>query len=210
MNFTINGKQQSFIPIKTFRDTHQLASDFGVAIFEPKDFVGLAVIDKAGAVLQELRQALLEAISEKITVAELLTCVDTLREMFRAGLHGSNQLIGLKPEEVEFAVSGFGDVLTDWAYELIQKRSTPADIRIIYYQWLQNSLRLSQTIHTYQHDVDQWQIQIVNHVYGRMGLLVIIKADEFYVLDGGYTCPAQGYMQNLLTDIGQKIAENFA
>lgn len=209
MQFTINGQQQTFIPIKTFRDTYQLPSDFSVAFFEPKDFTGLAVMDKAGTILQELRQALLEAIPDKITMNELLSCVDTLREMFRAGLYGSNQLIGLKPEEVDFAVSGFGDMLTHWAYALIQSRETQADFNHVYHQWVQNSLRITQTIHNYEHHNEQWQIQIVNHVYGRMGLMVKMLTTEIYVLDGIYACPAQGYMQNLLTELGEKIAENF-
>lgn len=209
MQFIIEGKPREFIPIKIFREKHHLADDFSVALFEPKDFAGLALIDNAGSALNELREALLAAIPDDIAVSDVLLCVDTLREMFRAGLHGSNQLIGLKPEEVEFAVSGFGDVLMNWAYHLIQTRGAPADFSAIYHDWLQNSLRISQTKHAYQHD-KTWHIQIVNHAYGRMGLQVEMQAEQFYVLDGIYACPAQGYMQALLSDMGQKIAENFS
>ena len=208
MQFELDGQKRDFIPIKTFRADYDLADDFSVALFEPKDFTGLAVMDKSSSALQALRVALLEAIPETLSIADILHSIDSLRELFRAGLHGSNHLIGLKPEEVEFAVSGFGDVLMNWAYALIQT-SNMADFDTVYHQWLQNSLRVSSTHHTYPYQTNTWQVQILNHAYGRFGLLIKMGSGDVYILDAIYSCPAQGYMQTLLREMGQKIAENY-
>ncbi|GAB5492329.1 MAG: hypothetical protein Phog2KO_25440 [Phototrophicaceae bacterium] len=209
MQFELDGQKQDFIPIKTFRADYDLADDFSVRLFEPKDFTGLAVMDKASSALQDLRTALLDAIPDTLTIVDILHNIDSLRELFRAGLHGSNHLIGLKPEEVEFAVSGFGDVLMNWAYALIQARAN-ADFDRVYHDWLQNSLRVSSSEHTYTYQDATWRIHILNHAYGRFGLLVKMGSGDVYILDTIYSCPAQGYMQTLLREIGQKIAERFA
>jgi hypothetical protein len=202
MHLIIDNAERELIPIKEFRQRHALPDSFGVAFFEPKDFAGLAAIDKAGQEMNELRQGQMKMLPEKITKMDLLNISDEQREMFRAGLYSINDKIGLKPEEVEFAVAGFGDVLRNWAYALIR---ADAEFRAVYYQWLNDSVRVSQEEHEYLHESESWRVHILNHAYGRMGLRVEIEENTYYLADGIYACPAEGYMQGLLGEICEAI-----
>lgn len=209
MKLVIDGTLQEFIPVKAFVQAHQLDSNFSVALFEPKDFHGLAAIDKAGAEMNELRQALLNAVPDTLKISDLLSFSDRMQATFRAGLYAINEQIRLKPEEVEFAVAGFSDVLRNWTYALIRGQSARGDLSFsgIYYQWLNDTARLSQEIHRYEHDGKQWQVQVVNHAYGRAGLKVDTGEKIYYLADSVYACPAEGYMAVLLADLGKLIQE---
>lgn len=204
ITITDNSNTHQLLPIKQFREQHNLPDSFGVAQFEPKDFTGMGAIDKAGSALNELHDALIDAVPETLIVPELFSTVDALRKLFRSGLYGINDDIGLKLEEVEFAVSGFADVLMAWAYALIQQRGKKADFSSVYQQWLIDSVRVSQHIYSYDHNGTTWQIQMVNYAYGRLGLR--IEADTVtYVQDRVYACPAHGYMQTLLRDLSTSL-----
>lgn len=205
-----NGQTYNFIPTKEFRETYSLPTSFGIAQFEPKDFSGLGAIDKAGSAMNELQNALINAVPDPIKLPELLTLVDTLRELFRSGLHGINDIIKLKIEEVEFAVSGFSDVLTAWAYKLVQTRGAGADFKAVYNAWLHDSIRVSQNKYSYDHNGNTWQIQTVNYAYGRLGLRVQIDDSLYYVQDRVYACPAHGYMLTLMKDIALQMHNNLA
>jgi hypothetical protein len=198
MRLIIENAERQLIPIKDFRQAHALPESFSVAHFEPKDFAGLAAIDKAGQEMNSLRQGLLDMLPASLNKMALLSVSDGQREAFRAGLYSINEKIGLKPEEVEFAVSGFGDVLQNWAYALIRGN---ADFRAIYTQWLNDSVRVSQNVHEYAQQGQIWRVNILNHAYGRMGLKVQIGDAVYYLTDSIYSCPAEGYMLGLLGDI---------
>jgi hypothetical protein len=198
MQLIIENAERQLLPIKDFRQAHALTESFSVALFEPKDFAGLAAIDKAGQEMNSLRQGLLDMLPANLSKMDLLSVSDGQREAFRAGLYSINEKIGLKPEEVEFAVSGFGDVLQNWVYALIRGN---ADFRVIYTQWLNDSIRVSQNIHDYPHQGQVWHVKLLNHAYGRMGLKVQIGEDVYYLADSVYSCPAEGYMLGLLNDL---------
>ncbi|MCI0709329.1 MAG: hypothetical protein L0154_04120 [Chloroflexi bacterium] len=209
MHLTTDGESHEFINVKAYRQQHGLPETFSVALFEPKDFTGLAAIDKAGAEMNELRQAILDTVPEKLTIANVLATADTLQELFRNGLYGINERIGLKVVEVEYAVAGFGDVLRNWVYALIRAQSArvePPDFQQVYHDWLNSSARLSQRVHDYDHRQQQWQVQIVNNAYGRVGLRVQRGDMVDYVDDGVYACPAEGYMTVLLAEIAARFA----
>jgi hypothetical protein len=202
MRLIIDSAERELIPIKEFRQRYALPESFGVALFEPKDFAGLAAIDRAGQEMNELRQGLLNMLPERLTKMDLLNVSDEQREAFRAGLYSINTKINLKPEEVEFAVSGFGDVLHNWAYALIRGN---AEFKQVYYHWLNDSVRVSQDEHEYLHEGLVWRVHILNHAYGRMGLRVEIGESVRYLADGIYSCPAEGYMLGLLGEICEAI-----
>jgi hypothetical protein len=202
MRLHIDNLERDLIPIKDFRQAHALPESFSVALFEPKDFAGLAAIDKAGQEMNSLRQGLLDMLPASLTKMDLLSVSDGQREAFRAGLYSINEKIGLKPEEVEFAVSGFGDVLQNWAYALIRGK---AEFKTLYYHWLNESIRVSQNLHEYSHQGQLWRVNILNHAYGRMGLKLQIGEDVYYLADSIYSCPAEGYMLGLLGEICEAI-----
>jgi hypothetical protein len=210
MRLTVAGQLRDFIPIKTFREVHHLPQTFGVALFELKDFSGLAAVDKGGAEMNELRQGMLQTLPQSFSLVDALTVADTLQAVFRNGLYGINEVIGLQVVEVEYAVAGFGDVLQNWMYALIRShtaKSGPPQFQQIYGEWLNGSTRLSQQVHDYDHKGDIWHINIINNAYGRVGLRVKRGETFDYVQDGIYACPAEGYMASLLDDITRELSK---
>lgn len=207
MQLRIGEDLQMFVPIKAYRALHNLPADFGVAQFEAKDYAGLGRIDDAGPQLHDLRRGLLAAVPQQLALADLLTFFDGLQAQFRSGLYGINAAVGLRPEEIEFAVAGFGDVNRALVYALFRARSSGAtpDFRAVYAGWLNDSVRLSQTAHDYAHAGQTWRVQVVNHAYGRVGLVVRRPQATDYVQDGVYTCPAEGYMAALLAEIAALV-----
>jgi hypothetical protein len=213
MQVTVDGQHHDFIPIKVYREAHSLPPTFSIALFEPKDFTGLAAIDKSGAAMNKLRQAILNTLPEAFTLNDSLSLVDTLQAVFSDSLYAINDVIGLKVTEVEYAVAGFGDVLRGWLYAVIRahatKETAPQFIQM-YHNWLDNSMRLSHDIHPYQHEGKQWEINIVNNAYGRVGLRIQRGNAVDYVQDNVYACPAEHYMTLLLTEVATQIEQRLS
>jgi len=207
MKLRIDDHDQEFIPIKEFRETHHLPDAFCIAQFEPKDYAGLGRIDTAGSAMNEVREHVLQLIPEKIAFPELLRFIDHIQLQFQTDLFNINSAIALKDVEVEFAVAGFGDVLRAMMYTMIPaKASNEAmpSFDSMYYGWINDTVRVSQQVHTYPHEKD-WKIQIVNHVYGRAGLQITMGGEIVYVADESHLCPAEGFMYTLLKEVSYKI-----
>jgi hypothetical protein len=210
VKFVIDGIECAFIPVKLFRQQYNLPESFGVHQFEPKDFNGLAALDNAGAELNLLRQAMLEALPEHLAPVALLPFFDRLQQRFDELLNSINGKVGLKPEEIEFAVAGFGDVNQMLTYALIraQKANLPLpDFGTLYHDWLSNSVRISSSVHEYEHRGQRWHVQVVHHVYGRVGLKIDTGTDKHFVQDSWLACPAEGYMLTLLEEIAARVIE---
>jgi hypothetical protein len=210
MQLTIDGLPQNFVPIKHFRAEYGLPDDFGVRYFEPKDYTGLATLDHAGEALNHLRDELIATLPRHVRLPELMPLLDALRGNFESELRAMNAMVGLREPEIGFAVAGLGDMLQTWLYALIQSHATKQpspDFQTIYDDWLQQSVRLSSMQHDYTHHTARWHIQIVNHVYGRVGLQVTMGDVAVYVQDARDACPAAGFMLNLLRDITNAILQ---
>ena len=208
MKLRIQDVDHQFIPIRDFRETHDLPDTFSIAQFEPKSYEGLGSLDKAGVAMNELREHVLQLIPAKIAFPELLRFIDHIQLQFQTDLFNINDTISLKDVEVEFAVAGFGDVLRAIMYAMIPAKASQAympSFDSMYNGWINDSVRVSQQIHAYQHKEAIWTIQVVNHVYGRAGLQITIDDEVFYVEDGMYLCPAEGFMYSLLKDVSVKI-----
>jgi len=208
MKLIIDDTEQNLIPIKDFRATHNLPDNFGIAQFEPKDFEGLGSLDNAGGEMNTLRENILNLIPESIGVAELMRFIDHLQLQFQTDLFAINDAVELQDVEVEFAVAGFGDVLRSMMYKMIPAKANQQDMpsfEVIYAGWLNDSVRVSSQTHEYQHNDKTWQIQVINNVYGRVGLRVEMDDTVTYIIDGVYSCPAEGFMYTLLKDLTYKI-----
>ncbi|PJF32313.1 MAG: hypothetical protein CUN51_01405 [Candidatus Thermofonsia Clade 1 bacterium] len=211
MELVIEGVLRAFVLISTFRAEHGLLSTFGVALFEPKDFSGLGRIDQAArtGALQQLHERVLEQTPSNLPVLEWLEAIERLTYFFEAGLRAANAQIGLREAEIGFAVSGFADALSAYAYAALRATTEQHPLprfSDIYSQWCANSVRLSQTRHVYAHGESVWQVQIVYTVYGRVGLVVQTDQARHYVADGQYTCPAEGFMRRLMEAVAAKIS----
>ena len=190
------------MPIKTFRAAHQLPPEFGVALFEPKDYSGLGRIDQAGADLNGVRTAVLAAIPAMLSLQQWLSLIPELTHLFTDQIYAINPKVNLHDVEIEFAAAGFSDVCQAVVYAMLRTRSaTLPSFEAIYGDWLDQTARVSQTVHAY----GDWRVQIVTHAYGRAGLIVQMEAETAYVQDAALGCPAEGYMASLLAEVAARI-----
>lgn len=197
--FIIDGERHNCIDLKQFRVLFDLPDTFGVALFEPKNTSGLGRIDTAGAEMNMLRQAVLRFIPSTLPLKAWLDFLPQLTGHFQNELEAINHKIGLRDIEIEFAAAGFNDVCQALFYAAAGG-AQPLNFDTIYQDWLNSTLRLSHKIHTYPYQGERWQVQIVNHVYGRVGLKVTGIDQTHYVYDSTLACPAEGFMLALLRD----------
>ena len=207
MHIEFDGQRYDLIPLQQFRTAQGLPAEFGVAGFEPKDYAGLARMDAAGGPLNGLRAALAAQVPASLRLSDLMPLTDDLLAGFEQALGEINDAIGLHESELGFAVAGFGDVLNSYIYAMIRARQQqlPADFNSVYTAWLQGSTRLSAQQHPYTHQGQTWQVQILNNVYGRVGLCIHTEDGRVFVADHAYACPADGFMYQLLADLAQRI-----
>lgn len=202
MRLTIDGSPRPFTPIRAFREAHGLPPTFGVALFEPKDYTGLGRIDQAGAELNAVRAAVLAAIPARLTIQAWLGFAPELTRFFTDQLYAINSKVNLRDVEIEFAAAGFSDVCQAVIYAIMRAHgAAPPPFEAIYGAWLDQTTRVSQTVHAY----GDWQVQIVTHAYGRAGLIVRAGDETFYVQDSALSCPAEGYMASLLAEVAARI-----
>lgn len=209
MDIIINHQRYTLTPIRQFRAEYQLPDDFGVGLFEPKDFTGMASIDGAGDALKTLRQTVLERLSS--SKPDLLNSDFWEYDigLFYHTLKKVNDAIGLKDAEIDFAFSGYVDMLNTWFADYFRAKQTktpPTPFDTLYDEWVANSGRRSERIHLYQYNGADWHIRILNNIYGRVGLQVDMPDKTVYIHDPIYQCPAEGFMRHLLREVVQKLS----
>jgi hypothetical protein len=220
MLLRINNQQYTFIPLQTFRKRWQLLEDFTIDRFDPKNWAGLGSLKTSSQAMKELKQRLIEAVPPLIIPIRLIDEVDTLTDSFRHELETINPQIGLRPAEIDFAAAGFQDVLHAVGYHLLQlahtHRHNPAligqhfDFAGVHQIWLDESVRVSTTVHNYLSGDNQFQVQVIYYAYGRVGLEVIVPTGEsFYVTDSSLACPASQFMETLEEQVAQVLVQAF-
>jgi hypothetical protein len=205
MQVQVEGAARVFTPLKVFRAEQGLPDGFSVDHFQPKDWVGLGRIDAAGAELNRLRDGLLAALPGKLTALAWLQQVPGYVGQFEAGLRAINPQVGLREPEIGFAVAGFSDVLNAHSMALIGKQAGRRLFAGVYDQWLHSSVRVFADGFPYSHRGENWQVQVISHAYGRIGLRVTTAAGIHYVYDPALACPAEGYMYGLLEAICTRV-----
>lgn len=209
MRLTIDGCTRELMPIRAFRAAHGLPEKFGVALFEPKNYGGLGSIERAGAALNTVRAAVLAALPASREPAEWLAALPELTARFQAELQAINPVVGLKPEEIRFAAAGFDDICHAIVYAVIGARAAGKPhptFSAIYAGWLDATVRVSTARHPYDHNGQNWIVQIITCAYGRIGLVVHRPEATHYVYDAALACPAEGFMAALLAEIAQRLA----
>jgi hypothetical protein len=196
------------VPIKAYRALHNLPPTFGIAQFEPKDYTDLARIDHAaaGAALNDLRRSMIahtQAVADKRPlVSAWVSAVDDLTHLFAKELAAINAVVGLRPNELDFAIGGFYDVCKAWSFAMLRPAPRkPFDA--VYTTYLNESVRTSSMVYRYSHAGTVWQVQIISGIYGRCALLVRRSAKPPYdcVYDTALACPAEHFMGGLLADV---------
>jgi hypothetical protein len=209
MRLIINGVEREFTPIKAFREQYQLPQHFGIHLFEPKDYTGLGTIEHAGSEMVKMRDAIVRDAARPRSLAEWMRYALDLTDLFRRQLQLINDVVQLKDVEIDFAAAGLSDVLQAIIYAIIRARAaqqTPPTFASIYNTWLNSTVKISQMTHFYPYAANvSWEIHIVTHVYGRAGLIVRTADSTHYIYDPSLGCPAEGYMESLLSEIAAYI-----
>lgn len=199
----IDGKNRILIEIHDFHRQFALTPDFGVSMFEPKDYTGLARLDEGGAALNHLRETLFAAVPDRIAPLDLLDLSRHLSALFQVKLDEINHVIGLKPVEVDFAAAGFEDVCQAFGYAAIRAKDSPVNFDEVYQEWLNGTIRISSTEHSF--GAENWKVQVMNYAYGRFGLVIHMPDQTLYVRDAVYMCPAEHFTYRLLRSIAATI-----
>jgi len=211
MQLVFEGQLQTFIPIRDFRTTHDLPDYFGIALFESKDYTGLASIEKATPELKHLREHVLAAVPQRLVLPQLLPLFEELRQIFEDELRAINRQVGLREAELDFAVAGFtaiNQLMMDNLFRSRAMKQAPSSFSTVYNQWLYESVRVARRMFPYEHHAETWQIQIVRHAFGRVGLIIQTATVTYYVQDGRFACPAQGFMLRLCAELASAIQDS--
>ena len=217
MQLTINNQPQEFISLQQFCHQWNLPDDFGVNFFEPKNWDGLGSIKGAGEMMAVMKDEVIAAIPETIPIAGLLSVVDIVSQSFRYRLEIANNRIGLRLHDVGFAVAGFEDVMRDGIYQLLRLNHTYQgnlvqirknfDFVSVYQTWLDASVRVSSEVRTIQYAENIFDVQIVNHIYGRVGLEVTVDSKTYFVTDKSLACPGENFMEELCREAAKNICK---
>lgn len=197
-----------FVSLAAFREQHALPDAFGISMFQPKEYAGLGSIDRAGSALNSVREAMLAALPNSMAATDWLDFLPGYSARFEAELHRINDQVGLREEEIAFAVSGFGDVCVAVAYAILRAAMTKGDppvFEMIYREWLNDTVSVGGVTYEYTHQDVIWFIRVVSHAYGRVGLEVRMPTQVIYVADHALACPAEGFMQGLLAAVGRQM-----
>ncbi len=208
VQLTIDGIPRTFTDLVTFRAEHELPDSFGLALFEPPDSAGLGRIDRAGDALRELRQRLLDGLPDALPLNGWMPVVTSLGEQFEETLRDLNRRVGLRAVEIEVAAAGFQDVCQSMLYALIRARveGKPAPaFAEVYAEWLNSTVRISQTRHAYARPDKQWDVQVVSHAYGCAGLVIDAGEQTYYVHDPAQSYPVEGFMAELMAQVAARM-----
>lgn len=212
MRLIIDGVEREFISIKTLREQFILPEVFGVALFQAKDYTGLGSIERAGAELNAVRDATLAAVPHTIKQAQLLSLAPQLQAVFLQQLHAINETVQLRDAEIDFAVAGFGDVVSAFTFALVRAsvadQATPT-FASVYRDWLNQTVRIASSVYSYPHGDAVWGVQVIAHAYGRIGLMIETGESMIFAYDPALACPAEGFMAHLLQNVCQQILQNF-
>lgn len=208
MFLEINGKCCHFIPIREFRIRHLLPPEFGTSAFLPKDYAGLGRIDQAGAELQMVHASVVASVPDSLPASWMGLTLE-LQEVFHTQLCMINHKVGLKRSEIEYAVLGFGEVCQSFVHGLMNAwmyRQPIPTFEEVYSDWLNRNTQLSQQVFEYVSQGQRWEIRLIKHAYGVMGLTIETGETTYYVSDSDRQCPAEGFMFNLLKEVTTKIS----
>jgi hypothetical protein len=207
MKLQINGETCHLIPIREFRIRNLLSPEFGINAFLPKDYTDLGRIDEAKTELQWVHAAVVASVPNDPPPSWMGMTLE-LQEVFHTQLIVINQKVGLRRSEIEYAVLGFGEVVQSFVNGLINAwmcRQPIPSFEEVYSDWLNRTTQLSQRVFDYAHQGKNWEIRLIKHAYGVMGLAIDTGENIYYIRDAERQCPAEGFMFNLIKEVTAKI-----
>jgi hypothetical protein len=186
------------VPLAAFRAAHGLDERFSLSAIAPKDFSGLG--STGGLTFADFWQPICEALQAHPTLesdAALQRAAQRAVEAFEAALNRLNARSQLTPEQAEFAVAGFADLLWQCVYALLSARR-PVDLDACVAEAVAASLRRSSAYQMITVNGSEWRVCTVSTLFGRVGLLVEQGGQRWLVADSVYTCPMAQVMTRLV------------
>jgi hypothetical protein len=187
------------VPLAAFQAAHGLDERFSLSAIAPKDFAGLG--STGGLTFADFWQPICELQRAQPAPlageAELRRAAQSAIEAFETTLNRLNTRSQLTPEQVEFAVAGFADLLWQCIYALLSARR-PVDLDACVADAVAASLRRSSAYQTITANGGEWRVCTVSTLFGRIGILVEHGMQRWLVADNAYTCPMAQVMTRLV------------
>jgi hypothetical protein len=197
------------VPLAAFRMAHGLDERFGLAHLDPKDFDGLG--SAVGITFAHFWEPILAAqrlIPALPDEAALRRAAQLAIDTFDQTLTVLNAQVKLTPEQAEFAVAGFADLLWACVYALLDRRQPP-DLEARVEASIAASLHRVGLPQTIAAGGAVWQVTSVATLYGRVGLLVERDGQRWLVADSVYTCPMAQVMTRLVLATARSLQARF-
>lgn len=198
------------VPLAAFRAAHRLDERFSLAHLDPKDFDGLG--SAVGITFAHFWEPILAAqrlIPTLPDEAALRRAAQLAIDTFDRTLAALNEQVKLTPEQAEFAVAGFADLLWQCVYALLDTRQPP-DLAVVIDEFIAASLHRSSLPRTITSGSLEWQVTSVATLYGRVGLLVERDGQRWLVADSAYTCPMAQVMTRLTLATARSLQSRFS
>lgn len=208
MRLLIDGRLHFFVPLREYQAAHGLPPAFSMQRFSPKSYEGMGSIEGAAPALAEMRAVVLAAVPPGLPVMGWLDAIPGWLHVFAEQFEAHNAVIGLRQVEIDFAVSGFSDMLQAYAYAAMRAHLTgapPPPFDEVYNDWLSRTVRVAPERQPFTHADEGWQVQLVFHAFGRVGLRVERPGGVDYVADSQYACPAEAYTRGLLEAVVERL-----
>jgi hypothetical protein len=219
MNLTLT--THPLTPLAEFTAAHDLPPTFGTTLLAEADPANHSSIwHTRAADLAHLYQYLPSLVPAPVTLANATTIPHTMSVL----LHGELLAVGagtdLTMDEVEFVTDECRNVWEAIAYKLVQLSYThghnPAAVRracdpaAIYQETLDSTVLITEQQAEYTHAGQTWHIQLIQSVYGPLGLAVTTAAGEtFYIHDDQLTFPGLPFISRLALTVGRRMVELF-
>jgi hypothetical protein len=213
MLLIIDGQPRVFVPIRQFRRLNQLPDDFGVPLFRWKENAAVSGFAHVQDNLHQVRAAVLRTLLQGKANLSWLSFALKLELVLRKRLLELTTESGLSLMEAEFTAACFGDLCSTYVHSCLRARASERSIpyfQSVYLDWLSETVRISQLVHCYVHEGALWRIQVVTHVFGRVGLIVDTAEDVHYVEDNQEANPAARFLVSLLLEAATHIGEGIA
>lgn len=198
------------VPLAAFRAAHGLDERFGLAQLDPKDFDGLG--SAVGITFAHFWEPILAAQRLTPTLpdeAALRRAAQLAIDTFEQTLAALNAQVKLTPEQAEFAVAGFADLLWACVYALLDARQAP-DLEACVEASIAASLHRASLPRTITLGGVAWQVTSVATLYGRVGLLVERDGQRWLVADSAYTCPMAQVMTRLVLATARSLQARYS
>ena len=220
MKLTLAGELRTLEGLEAFAAEYGLPPEFGTPLFTAEPANHSPIWQTQTDELAQIQLRLPTLLPRAITLANLNTIPQTMGLLLHGELLAVAAGTDLTRDEVEFTADDCRNTLEAVAYKLIQlsythghdKAAVRRDFNMadIYQEVLDSSVLVNERADEYVHKGELWAVQLIQSVYGPIGLAVTTAAGQTrYVADDQLAFPGIQFVAMLALAIGGKMAEGF-